>query len=344
MANELLSMLEQCVTVYSVTHFVFQHGPPQATRQEQGRSSAPRNALRCGEARGAHGGARQASTNPLARLGHVTFWRECEAVQPPASVRVSPTRVTLAVGGFDFQPSQPVGSARESRSPNEPEETSPKTPGAAERSAARGGPLSTPTPVHAPHVDLRPGVRDGRGRRRSHPIITIAADDPPQLSFVNMVEAHVLSAIRYQHGVALPAVRRAVKYALRDALDGSVLEQPAQVAERKSQGLQTLKVLSGWLLMVRIERSRGVIKVRPRLKGDACRDLGESGEHVGGQRGLHEMPSARDYSSTGIVSALGRRDGGRPQEGVPPEVLPLPGRAGDSTCRSRTDHGHCQKP
>ena len=54
------------------------------------------------------------------------------------------------------------------------------------------------------------------GRRRSHPIITIAADDPPRLSFVNMVEAHVLSAIRYQHGVALPAVRRAVEYLTRE--------------------------------------------------------------------------------------------------------------------------------
>lgn len=54
------------------------------------------------------------------------------------------------------------------------------------------------------------------GRKRSHPVITIAADDPPRLSFVNMVEAHVLSAIRYQHGVALPAVRRAVEYLTRE--------------------------------------------------------------------------------------------------------------------------------
>lgn len=54
------------------------------------------------------------------------------------------------------------------------------------------------------------------GHRRSRPIITIAADDPPRLSFVNMVEAHVLSAIRYQHGVALLAVRRAVEYLTRE--------------------------------------------------------------------------------------------------------------------------------
>jgi uncharacterized protein (DUF433 family) len=51
------------------------------------------------------------------------------------------------------------------------------------------------------------------GRTRlSRPIITPAGDSPPRLSFVNMVEAHVLSAIRYHHRVPLAAVRRAVEY------------------------------------------------------------------------------------------------------------------------------------
>lgn len=60
------------------------------------------------------------------------------------------------------------------------------------------------------------GYRTASGRRRSQPIIAIAGDDPPRLSFVNMVEAHVLSAIRYQHGVELSAVRRAVEYLTRE--------------------------------------------------------------------------------------------------------------------------------
>ena len=50
------------------------------------------------------------------------------------------------------------------------------------------------------------------GRRRSATIIKVPDLDPPRLSFINMVEAHVLSGIRYQHGVGLPAVRRAVLY------------------------------------------------------------------------------------------------------------------------------------
>ena len=53
------------------------------------------------------------------------------------------------------------------------------------------------------------------GMRVSKPLIEIAADSPPRLSFVNMVEAHVLSSIRYQHGISLPAVRRAVDYLVR---------------------------------------------------------------------------------------------------------------------------------
>lgn len=55
-----------------------------------------------------------------------------------------------------------------------------------------------------------------RGAKRSRRIIAVAADSPPRLSFVNMVEAHVLSAIRYHHGVSLPAVRRAVEYLTRE--------------------------------------------------------------------------------------------------------------------------------
>jgi hypothetical protein len=52
--------------------------------------------------------------------------------------------------------------------------------------------------------------------RTLRPVILPAASDPPALSFINMVEAHVLTAIRYQHKVPLPAVRRAVEYLTRE--------------------------------------------------------------------------------------------------------------------------------
>jgi uncharacterized protein (DUF433 family) len=59
------------------------------------------------------------------------------------------------------------------------------------------------------------GYPTAAGRKMSRPIINIPEPAPPRLSFVNMVEAHVLSAIRYHHEVPLPAVRRAVEYLTR---------------------------------------------------------------------------------------------------------------------------------
>lgn len=51
--------------------------------------------------------------------------------------------------------------------------------------------------------------------KRSKPLISL--DDPQRqyLSFINLVEAHVLAAIRRRHGVKLPKVRTALDYVKR---------------------------------------------------------------------------------------------------------------------------------
>ena len=51
--------------------------------------------------------------------------------------------------------------------------------------------------------------------KRSRPLIHL--DDPQRqyLSFINLVEAHVLAAIRRRHGVRLPKVRKALDYVRR---------------------------------------------------------------------------------------------------------------------------------
>ncbi|MDP3938656.1 MAG: DUF433 domain-containing protein [Deltaproteobacteria bacterium] len=51
-----------------------------------------------------------------------------------------------------------------------------------------------------------------QGTRTALPVIRIPEPTPPRLSFYNLCEAHVLGAIRRQHHVALPDVRRAVDY------------------------------------------------------------------------------------------------------------------------------------
>src|SRR5215813_7119999 len=51
--------------------------------------------------------------------------------------------------------------------------------------------------------------------KRPKPLIHL--DDPKKqyLSFINLVEAHVLAAIRRRHGVKLPKVRTALDYVMR---------------------------------------------------------------------------------------------------------------------------------
>lgn len=53
----------------------------------------------------------------------------------------------------------------------------------------------------------------GDGHARFHPLIQPARSQPLQLSFYNLVEAHVLRALRTEHGVALAELRRAISYA-----------------------------------------------------------------------------------------------------------------------------------
>jgi len=51
-----------------------------------------------------------------------------------------------------------------------------------------------------------------KGSKRSHPIIKLPDRRFALLSFYNLVEAHVLSALRRDHQIALPHIRRAVSY------------------------------------------------------------------------------------------------------------------------------------
>lgn len=65
--------------------------------------------------------------------------------------------------------------------------------------------------------------------KRSRPLIHL--DDPKKryLSFINLVEAHVLAAIRRRHGVRLPKVRKALDYVQRQfPVDHPLIKQAFQ--------------------------------------------------------------------------------------------------------------------
>lgn len=62
------------------------------------------------------------------------------------------------------------------------------------------------------------GTSYGSGNNKSFfkPVIQPAAKSPVVLSFINLIEAHVLDAIRRKHRIDMPAVRRAVDYLKRE--------------------------------------------------------------------------------------------------------------------------------
>ncbi len=104
-------------------------------------------------------------------------------------------------------------------------------------------------------------------RKRSRPLIHL--DDPKKryLSFINLVEEHILAAMRRRHGVRLPKVRKALDYVERrfkidrplidqafqtDGLD-LFIEQYGQFINASREGQQAMKdIISVYLK--RIER------------------------------------------------------------------------------------------
>jgi uncharacterized protein (DUF433 family) len=59
---------------------------------------------------------------------------------------------------------------------------------------------------------LGQGLRADGKTRQFQPLIRLDANDRRALSFLNLVEAHILAAIRRQHHVPLPKVRQALSY------------------------------------------------------------------------------------------------------------------------------------
>ena len=80
------------------------------------------------------------------------------------------------------------------------------------------GPAEAARYLRLPAATLRTWLvgRDypkGDARAKFHPLISPANRQPLQLSFYNLIEAHVLRALRTEHGVALAELRKAIAHA-----------------------------------------------------------------------------------------------------------------------------------
>ncbi len=71
------------------------------------------------------------------------------------------------------------------------------------------------------------------GRNNYKPLIEPAADSPLLLSFLNLVELHLLAAIRRRHKVSMPSVRRAIEY----LADHFQAKHPLLAKELETDGL-----------------------------------------------------------------------------------------------------------
>src|SRR2546426_6154875 len=70
-----------------------------------------------------------------------------------------------------------------------------------------------------------------RGESHFRPLIRPASGKPPVLSFSNLIEAHVLRALRMEHGVSVKAVRQAVEFAERTLNIERLLLRPELCSE-----------------------------------------------------------------------------------------------------------------
>ncbi|MEZ4396646.1 MAG: DUF433 domain-containing protein [Candidatus Krumholzibacteriia bacterium] len=64
------------------------------------------------------------------------------------------------------------------------------------------------------------------GTRRFPPVIKIADKESRLLSFENLIEAHVLSALRVKHHIDLKSIRTAIRYVERELKIGRLLLSP----------------------------------------------------------------------------------------------------------------------
>lgn len=62
--------------------------------------------------------------------------------------------------------------------------------------------------LRVPYQTLRYWIR---GHGAIEPIIKLAEDSPPRLSFMNLIECHMLSSMRTHYNLRLPKVRKALK-------------------------------------------------------------------------------------------------------------------------------------
>lgn len=173
----------------------------------------------------------------------------------------------------------------------------------------------------------------GSGKKRFEPILELPTAGQPALSFVNLVEAHVLDAIRRQHQVPLKKVRRALRF-LRERFDS---KHPLADQVFETDGLDLFIQRYGQLIAISQE---GQLAMRRLIEAHLRRiDRDPSGVPVR----LYPFIRHRQPDEPRSVVIDPSIAFGRPLlvgTGIPTAVVASRYKAGESIQELATDYGH----
>ncbi len=177
------------------------------------------------------------------------------------------------------------------------------------------------------------------GRGPYEPLIELpdcSSTNPTLLSFFNLVELHVLAAIRRKHRVAMPKVRTAIRYLMESAPSGTDQRHPLISYEMATDGLDLF-----------IERYGRLINISQ--SGQlAMRELIETALHRI-DRDSHKVPiklypftRTEMRNAPELVVIDPRLSAGRPViagTGLTTQIIAERYKAGESVSQLATDYG-----
>ncbi len=174
------------------------------------------------------------------------------------------------------------------------------------------------------------------GRRFFQPVLALPEKIPPVLSFTNLVEAHVLDAIRRKHQIPLDKIRLAIKY-LREEF-GS--EHPLADHRLETDGLNLFIEKYGRLINI---TQSGQLAIRQILQGYLKRIERDS---LGSAVRLYPFTRKRDMDEPKYVVIDPAISFGRPVlvgTGIPTAAIAERYKAGESVPQLADDYGRSRE-
>lgn len=178
------------------------------------------------------------------------------------------------------------------------------------------------------------------GRKQYQPLINPAATDPLILSFFNLVELHVLAAMRRDHEIAMAKVRSAIEFLYDRASSDRDRDRPLLSAEFQTNGLDLFVEKYGDLINVSRDGQLGIKAVLSEALKRIVRD--PAGVPIRLFPFTHASKSSESPMTVVIDPAL---SAGRPVlvgTGLATEIIAERFKAGETTGDLAFDYGRTE--